>query len=64
MAEFVNVSANIRISNEEGTRVCSVTNVNPSVSAQTAAAFVKAIETLYNSSKCAGRLFVGQDIVS
>ena len=64
MAEFINVSANIRISNEEGTRVCSVTNVNPSVSAQTAAAFVKAIETLYNSSKCAGRLFVGQDIVS
>ena len=64
MAEFVNVSANIRVSNEEGTRVCSVTNVNPSVSAQNAAAFVRAIETLYNSGKCAGRLFVGQDIIS
>ena len=64
MAEFVNISANMRISNEEGTRVCSIANVNPTLSAQTASAFVKAIETLYNDGQCSGRLFIGQDIVS
>ena len=62
MASFTNVSANIRIVNENRRSVCSVNNVNPSVSAATAAAFVGALKTIYNNGPCVARLNISQDI--
>ena len=62
MPEFTNVSANIRITNVNRRSVCSVSNVNPSVSAQTAAAFVDAIKTIYNNGDCTARLIVTREI--
>jgi len=63
MAGFTNVSANIRLINEDRRSVCSVNNVNPSVSAQTAAAFVGALKTIYNNGECTARLNITQEIV-
>ena len=62
MASFTKVSANIRIVNEDRRSVCSVNNVNPSVSAQTAAAFVDALKTIYNNGDCIARLNISQII--
>jgi len=64
MAELVIVSANIRITNEDRRSVCSVNNVSPSVAPETAAAFVNAIETLYNNGACSARMNVAYDVVS
>ena len=62
MASFSNVSANIRIVNEDRRSVCSINKVNPSVSATTAAAFVGALKTIYNNGNCTARLNISQDI--
>jgi len=62
MANFSNASANIRIVNEDRRSVCSLNNVNPSVSATTAAAFVGALKTIYNNGNCTARLNISQDI--
>jgi len=64
MAELNVITANIRITNEARRSVCSVNNVSPSVTAETAVAFVEAIETLYNNGACAGRMNIAYDIVS
>ena len=63
MAEFVTTSANIRLTNEERKSICPVSGVSPTVSAETAAAFVDAIETLYNNGDCTARLSIAMDIV-
>ena len=63
MANFVTASASIRLTNEDNRRVCSVNNVSPTVTAQTAGAFVDAIETLYNAGECTARMNVAVDIV-
>ena len=52
MASFATASANIRLTNEERKSICSVRNVSPTVTADTAAAFVDAIEKIYNNGKC------------
>jgi len=62
MATFATAFANLRISNTESKRVCSVSNVCPTVSANTAAAFVDAIETIYNNGTCTARFSVAMDI--
>ena len=62
MPQFTNVSANIRITNENRRSVCSVNNVNPSVTAQVAFAFVDAIKTIYNNGSCTARLNVSREI--
>ena len=62
MAELVPVSANIRLSNYDGNSVCFVSGVSPSVSAGTAAAFVDAIETIYNNGDCSARMNKAYDI--
>ena len=62
MASFDNISANIRIVNENRRSVCSINNVNPLVSAQTAAAFVDALKTIYNNGECTARLNISQVI--
>ena len=64
MAELTAASASIRLTNEEGRSICFVNNVLPTVTAETAAAFVDAIETLYNNGECAARMNIAYDIVS
>lgn len=63
MANFVTASASIRLTNEDNKRVCSVNNVSPTVSAETAGAFIDAIETLYNYGECTARMNIALDIV-
>ena len=60
MASFDKISANIRIVNEDRRSVCSINNVNPAVTAQTAAAFVDALKTIYNNGDCTARLNISQ----
>ena len=62
MASFVTANASIRLSNEERRSVCSVSGISPAVSASTAAAFVTALETLYNNGPCTARLNLAMDI--
>jgi len=62
MANFVTAFANIRIANEERKNICSISGVSPTVTAEVAAAFVGAIETIYNNGTCTARLSVAMDI--
>jgi len=61
MAQFNPVSAAIRISSEKEC-ICSVLGVAHDVSAQTAANFVSAIETIYNNGDCTARLTIVSDL--
>jgi len=63
MASFSNASASIRMMNESRRSICTVNNINPLVSAETATAFVNAIETIYNNGRCTARLSIIQDII-
>jgi len=62
MANFVTAFAGIRLLNEEGKSICSVSRVSPTVTADTATAFVNAIETIYNNGACTARMSVTMDI--
>ena len=63
MANFNTTNANIRLTNAERKSICSVNNVSPTVTAETAAAFVSAIETIYNNGTCTARISIAMDIV-
>jgi len=63
MASFATKSARIRITNEDNASICSVGGVSPTVTADTAASFVDAIEKLYNDGHCDARMTVAMDIV-
>jgi len=63
MANFNTTSASIRLTNEERKSICSVGNVSPTVTADTAAAFVSAIEKIYNNGTCTARMSIAIDIV-
>ena len=63
MASFVTNSARIRLTNEDNVSICSVGGISPTVTADTAAAFVAAIEKLYNDGQCDARMTVAMDIV-
>jgi hypothetical protein len=56
MVELVTTSAGIRISGEDKRSVFSATNILPTVSAETVAGFVSAVEKLYNNSTCSARI--------
>jgi len=58
------VAATLRVSNADRRSVCSVNRVSPNVSMETAIAFVKAIEVLYNRGACTARMSVAYDIVT
>jgi len=58
MAQLKPTAAGIRFTNEDGRSICFVRNVSHSVTADTAAAFANAIETLYNNGHCDARLNV------
>ena len=63
MAELQAASANIRLTNEDRRSICLVNNISPTVQAETAAAFVSAIETIYNNGPCDARMNVIYDII-
>ena len=64
MAELATRAANIRLTNEDGRVICSVSNVSPAVNAETAAGFVSAIATIYNNGSCNARMNVVYDILT
>ena len=61
MAKLTPLSGAIRIDGYRH-RVCSILGVAHNVSAQTAANFVSAVETLYNNGDCTARLAITLDI--
>ena len=63
MAELQAASANIRLTNEDRRSICLVNNISPTVQAEMAAAFVSAIETIYNNGPCDARMNVAYDII-
>jgi hypothetical protein len=63
MAELKAISAALRISNNEKTRICFVSNVAHDVAALTVANFVDAIETIYNNGPCTARLNIALEVV-
>jgi len=63
MAQLKPVTAGMRFTNEDNKSVCSVRNVSHSVTAETAAAFTNAIETLYNNGPCDARLNIAYDVI-
>ena len=63
MAELKAVSANMRLTNYERKSIFSVSNVSPTVDAQTAANFVTAVEKIYNNGPCTARMSLVLDIV-
>ena len=62
MAEFITKSANLRLTDADKKSVCSVNDVSPSVPAETAAAFVEAVETLFNGGPCTAQMRVVYDL--
>ena len=56
MANIVNVSAALRVRNEQNRSVCSISGVNPDMSASDAAGFVTGIQEMYNRGKVTARI--------
>ncbi|MCL2357439.1 MAG: hypothetical protein FWC70_09865 [Defluviitaleaceae bacterium] len=63
MANIVTASASLRICSAQNRSVCTISGVNPSMSAVDAAAFVAAIQTMYNRDADTARIHVVSDIV-
>ena len=63
MANIVNASAALRIRNAQNRAVCSISGVNPDMSAQDAAGFVTGIKTMYNRGPVQARIHIVSDIV-
>ncbi len=63
MAELVTKTANIRIVGADKKSACAVSGVLPTVTAEKAAGFVSAVETLRNNGTCTATLRVTIDIV-
>ena len=63
MAELKAASATLRMTNDERKSVFSATGISPTISAQTAANFVDAIEKIYNNGTCTARVNFVMDIV-
>ena len=63
MPELMAASANLRLTNEDNKAVFSVGSVSPTVSAQTAANFVDAVEKLYNNGQCSARISIVMNLI-
>jgi len=62
MPEFITAFATMRLTNKERKSIFSVTNVSPTVSAETTAGFVDAVETIYNNGPCTARMSIVMDL--
>ena len=63
MANIVTASASLRIRSANNRSVCTISGVNPNMSAADAAGFVAAIQTMYNRDVVTARIHVVSDIV-
>ena len=62
MANIVNTSAALRIRSEQNRAICSINGVNPNMTAEDAAGFVKGIQTMYNRGTVTARIHIVSDI--
>jgi len=63
VANIVTASASLRIRSANNRAVCTISGVNPNMSAADAAGFVAAIQTMYNRDVVTARIHVVSDIV-
>jgi len=62
MASIVNASAALRVRSEQNRAVCSISGVNPAMTAEDAAGFVAGIQEMYNRGKVSARIHSVSDI--
>ena len=62
MASIVHASAAIRIRSEQNRAICSISGVDPNMSADDAAGFVTGIQSMYNRGSVTARIHVVSDI--
>jgi hypothetical protein len=62
MATIVNASAALRVRNEQNRAICSISGVNPAMTAEDAAGFVAGIQTMYNRGTVRARIHSVSDI--
>ena len=58
MVTLTAASGNLRITNEDKRSILSVSGVSPTVSAETVADFVSAVEKLHNDGSCGARISI------
>jgi hypothetical protein len=63
MASIINASAALRIRSGENRAVCSVSGVNPNMTASDAAGFATGIQTMYNRGPVKARIHIVSDVV-
>ena len=62
MANIVPASAALRIRSAQNRAVCSISGVNPNMSAADAVGFVTGIQNMYNRDTVSARIHVVSDI--
>jgi len=62
MPSITHASAALRIRSVNNRSVCSINGVNPNMSAQAAAGFVKAIQKMYNRGPVSARIHAVSEI--
>ena len=56
MASLANATATLRVRSAQNRAVCTISGINPNVSAAALAGFVKGIQTMYNRGPVTARL--------
>jgi len=62
MASIINASAALRVRSEQNRAICSISGVNPNMTAADAAGFVGGIQAMYNRGTVLARIHVASDI--
>lgn len=62
MASIVHASAALRVRSAQNRAICSISGVNPNMTAADAAGFVEGIQTMYNRGPVLARIHVVSDI--
>ena len=62
MASITNASAALRIRSEQNRAICSISGVDPNMTAEDAAGFVAGIQTMYNRGTVLARIHTVSDI--
>lgn len=62
MPSIGNTTAALRIRSAQNRAICSINGVDPSMSAEKAAGFVTAIQTMYNRGLVTARIHIVSDI--
>jgi hypothetical protein len=64
MASIVNASAALRVRNAQKQAVCSISGVNPNMTAEDAAGCVAGIQEMYNRGPVSARIHIVSDIIT